>query len=105
MLNMIIINLDREIKKNKMEMNRLRKANAECRFCAEMLKQIDALCKEFRLAVMEIEIISTNTNERNLLIEALLEAYTYRLEQLKTECVAHKVSNEMVAMLFDGLGR
>lgn len=102
--NTIILNLDREIKRNNMEIARLRKENAECKFCAEMLKRIERLCKDFRLAAMEIEILTTVGSERAMMIESLLEAYTYELAKMKAECVLHRVSNEMVSMIFDGLG-
>lgn len=104
MTDVTILNLSQEIRKNNMDIIRLRRENAEYKFCATMLQKIETLCKEFRIAVMEIDLITEiGTMERSLMIEALLDAYTYELEKLKTECVMHKVSKKMISMLFNGL--
>lgn len=76
---------------------------AEEKFCKDMMRNINNLTKEFREAVSIIDAMTCGL-DRTLMIESLLEAYTYELESLKAECRKHNVKKENMDLIFVGLG-
>ena len=76
---------------------------AEEKFCKDMMKNINNLTREFREAVSIIDAMTCGL-DRVLMVEALIDAYTYKLESLKAECIKHNVKKENIDLIFVGLG-
>lgn len=105
MNNTTIIELIVTINNNNNEINKLRREKAEYIFCKDIIKRINDVCNNFKEAIINIDKLTTvGSSDRTLMIESLLEAYTYELESLKEECKKHNVKKENMDLIFLGLG-
>lgn len=85
--------------------DRLRRERAEEQFCRSIISRINNICNTYKKAVVDIDMLTTvGSADRALMIESLLEAYTYELESLKAECRKHNVKKENMDLIFVGLG-
>ena len=85
--------------------DKLRRERAEYIFCKDIISRMNSICNNYKKAVVDIDMLTTvGSADRALMIESLLEAYTYELESLKAECRKHNVKKENMELIFVGLG-
>ena len=62
---------------------------------------MNSICNNYKKAVVDIDMLTTvGSADRALMIESLLEAYTYELESLRSECRKHNVKKENMDLIF-----
>lgn len=85
--------------------DRLRRERAEEQFCRSVISRMNSICNNYKKAVIDIDrLTNVGSADRVLMIDSLLEAYTYELESLKAECRKHNVKKENMDLIFVGLG-
>lgn len=92
------------MKTNNYYNEHIRKGLAETRYCRTIQKRIAELGMIYIRNISSAMEIAKTKEDYELLISAIVDFYNHEIEMLKFMCRKHNVSEENMALLFNGIG-